>query len=792
MSQIGQFRLARGLTALVLAAVLLLPAAAAAQQPSVEPVPPRPCAFDCWWPVGSVARLEALEAEIEVAEGVMVARYHFSLSNPASERGDNLGPGAEGRIVFPVPRGSSVTDLVLSGGPQTLEGRVLDAGEATRIYEDIVRRLIDPALLRSLGDDLYEVRAFPVPAGERRAVSFTVTTPLLAEDGRALVEVPWSRMSPRPASAAVSVDVDVPWEVRSAIAPGFALDVERIRSGRLDISWESAEGWTGATNFRLHLTGGEGLVDARLLAHRLAGEDGYFALLFAPVVEVDEVVPRDVVIVLDTSGSMEGEKMAQATEAAAYVLDHLGAEDRFATVSFARSVRTFRPGLSPARDARAGIRYVRELDAGGGTNISGAIERALSLLDGERPGAVIFLTDGLPTAGIEDPSGIMDIAERAASGRVQLFAFGVGFDVDTVLLDALSSRFAGSSHYVTPDERVDTEVQRLFERVSTPVLTDVEITIEGVDTWNLAPAEIASIFAGSQALLTGRYEGSGLATVVVRGNSVAGPERFEYEVEFPRRDGDDPAVAQIWAQRRVADLLTELRIEGSCESLVEEIVEIATRFGIVTPFTAYLAEEPELVFRPQEAARAVGDAVAAAPASGQSAVAGAADLESLREGKFELGGGDRNAARVVGAHSYFNVDGAWVRDGMEPGDEAPEVLVGSPAFAALLEAAPELAAAAALGPRVIVLGPDGPVTIVWPETESGRSVLPDLPRTSGSPGGTVWPAATASPATTSPVTERAQHASGGGGFVPLAVGGTVVLGVGAGAIAARRWMRGAA
>ncbi|MDA1061490.1 MAG: VWA domain-containing protein, partial [Chloroflexi bacterium] len=628
MPHIRQSGLARSLATLALLTSLLLPTAVGAQERlPIEPVPPRPCQLDCWWPVSSVAQLDALDAEIEVGDGVMVARYRFHLSNPQPAGRKDFGPGAEGRIVFPVPPGSSVTDLVLSGGPETLEGRVLDADEATRIYEDIVRRLIDPALLRSLADDLYEVRAFPVPAGEQRQVSFTVTTPLLAEDDQALVEVPWSRMSPRPASAFIAVDVNVPWEVRSALAPGFDLDVERIRSGRLDISWESGADWTAAANFRLYLGGGEGLVDARLLAHRLDGEDGYFALLFAPVVEVDAVVPRDVVIVLDTSGSMEGEKMEQAAAAATYILEHLGADDRFAVVSFARSVRTFGAGLNPAREARAGVGYVHDLAAGGGTNISGALERALELLDGERPGAVVFLTDGLPTAGIEDPAGILRIAELAASERVQLFAFGVGYDVDTVLLDALSARFVGSSHYVTPDERIDTEVQRLFERVSTPVLTDVEISIEAnggnsgggesVETWDLAPAQIPGIFAGSQALLTGRYEGSGAATVVVRGNSVLGPERLEYEVVFPRRDGDVPAIAQIWAQRRVADLLTELRIVGRRDSLVEEIVEIATRFGIVTPFTAYLAEEPELAFRPGEAARAVDDAAAAAPASGQ-------------------------------------------------------------------------------------------------------------------------------------------------------------------------------
>ena len=697
-----------------LAALLLVPSAAVAQEPDhLPPIEPIPPCLECWWPQGSVALLDAIDAEIEVVDGSTIARYRFHLSNPMPVTRDVWGPPAEGRIVFPVPAGSSVTDLLLSGGPETLEGRLLDAEDATRIYEDIVRRMIDPALLRSLGDDLYEVRAFPVPPGEKRQVSFTVTTPLLAEGDQAVVEVPWSRMSPRPADATVSVDVDVPWEVRSALAPGFELDTERIDSGRLEASWESTDGWVPDANFRLYLAGGEGLVDTRLLAHRVRGEDGYFALLFAPVVELDSVLPRDVVIVLDTSGSMEGEKMEQAIEAAVYVLEHLGAEDRFAIVDFSRRVRTFRDEMSPAADAAEGIDYVRDLAAGGNTNISGALDRGLSFLDGERPGTVIFLTDGLPTVGIDTTDGILEVAEEAAAERTQLFAFGVGYDVDTVLLDALSTRFVGSSHYVTPDERIDTEVQRLYEQVSTPVLTDVAIGIEGIDTWDLAPVEIAGIFAGNQALLTGRYDGSGEANVVVTGNSAMGPEEFTYVVEFPERDGSDPTVAQLWAQRRVADLLTELRIEGPRDSLVEEIVDVATRFGIVTPYTAYLAEEPDMAFHREAAWQAVDEA-AAAPASGADAVGGASALEELREGELRLGG---RTARVLGAHSYYLVEGTWTRDDYEPGTDAPEVEVGSDAFTALIADDPEIAEAAALCERVIVRGPDGWVTIVWPDAE---------------------------------------------------------------------------
>ena len=223
-----------------------------------------------------------------------------------------------------------------------------------------MRRLIDPALLRSLEGDLYEVRAFPVPAGEQRQVSFTVTTPLLAEGEQAIVEVPWSRMSPAPGSGQVSVDVDVPWEVRSALAPGFDLDEERSGEGDLGIGWESpSTGRLTPTSVSTSV-GGEGLIDTRLLPYRESGEDGYFSLLFAPVVDLDESVARDVVLVLDRSGSMEGEKMEQAISAAEYVLDNLGDDDRFGGGRLLPLRPHLRRRAALRGDAEAGIDYVRE------------------------------------------------------------------------------------------------------------------------------------------------------------------------------------------------------------------------------------------------------------------------------------------------------------------------------------------------------------------------------------------------------------------------------------------------
>ena len=661
------------------------------------------------------ARLDSLNVDLNVRDGAAVAQYRLDLSNP----GDVL---AEGRIVVPVPPGSAVSDLVLSGGPETLEGRILDSGDAARIYQDIVRRLIDPALLQSISDTLYEVRAFPVPAGEERSVSFRVTTPLTAEGDQVLVSVPWSRMSPRPAGAVVNIDVDVSWEVRAAVAPTYSLASLRDSDGNLALSWESDATWSPATDFTLYLSGGEGLLSTQLLTYRPVDEDGYFALLFAPETQPTARIDRDVILVMDVSGSMEGDKLAQAKDAAQFILERLGEGDRFGIVSFSRSVTVFGEGLERAAQAGAGIAHVDALLAGGGTNIAGALGTALELAGGQRPTTVVFLTDGLATVGPEDAESILAIAQGSAESRTQIFSFGVGFDVDTILLDALARDFLGSSHYVTPDERIDAEVGRLFERIATPILTDVEVSFDGGDVSNLGPERLTGIFAGTQVLLTGRYGRAGDATVTVRGETSAGAESFRYEVTFPERDFADPTVAQLWAQQRVADLLTELRIEGARDSLIAEIVAIATRFGIVTPFTSYLAEEPELAFSEEEAEESVADQAAAAPASGEQAVESASDLEALREGDLRLGA---ELVRVVGDRSFVFTNGAWTETGYD-GERVEEHLVGSEEFARLLAADPGLAAVATLGPVVIARVDGSFVSIRWPlADEVGEIVVPD-------------------------------------------------------------------
>ena len=721
------------LVAAIVLAAQALPSPAAAQRP-----PPLPC-FDCWWAGPSDARLTRADASVDVEDGRYRTSWTLTFAHPADLDGggdvDTRFPLAEGRVIVPLPTGSVVTDLTLGDGTQTLEGRLLDADDASRIYEEIVRRLIDPALLRSLGDDLYEIKAFPVPRGETRTVTYIVTTPLTAEGGQVVIEAPWSRMSPRPAAASLSAEIDVPWEVRSAIAPGHVPAVVREGSGQLSVSWESPDGWTAERDFRLHLAGGEGLVDARLLAHRSAtdgDEDGYFALLLAPALETSERVARDIVIVLDRSGSMQGEKIVQARTAATRILDRLGAGDRFGIVSFASDVSSFEGMLQPASAAEEGRAWIRRIDAAGLTNISGALAEAMDLLPGDRPSTIVFLTDGLPTAGVEHTDGIVSVATGAAPDHVQLFAFGVGYDVDAVLLDALTTRFTGSSHYVTPDERIDTEVGLLSERISSPVLLGTALSFELPEGASeptvsaLAPVSLGGIFAGEQTLITGRYQGSGAVTAVLTGTAADGEQSFSYELSLPESN-DDSGVALLWAQRRIADLLTELRVEGQREGLIEEIIAIANRFGIVTPYTSYLAEEPDFVFNEPAAMDAMADD-AAAPSSGRAAVDAAEAVAELEEGETEHTTPD--AARLVGTRTYYLTsyldEDTWIEEGFDrSGPEPEELLLDIARLTQLQSDDPHLVAASAIGSRVIALGADGWVLLRWPDatvpTDSGTT-----------------------------------------------------------------------
>ncbi|MCJ7726767.1 MAG: VWA domain-containing protein, partial [Acidimicrobiia bacterium] len=416
------------------------------------------------------------------------------------------------------------------------------------------------------------------------------------------------------------------------------------------------------------------------------------------------------ILVIDRSGSMEGEKFRQAQDAAVFVLDNLNDGDRFAVISFSTGTDSYRDRLRPADEAASAIDWIESLSPAGSTNIDLALSDAFAVAGVERPTYVLFLTDGLPTEGEIDTDDILSNAAEAATGNIRVFAFGVGYDVDTILLDGLAEQHQGTTDYVTPDETIDETVSGLYRKLSNPVLTDVEIDFGDIGVYDLYPGSLPDLFSGEQLVLAGRYREGGTTDIVLRGLVGDEMRTFSYEARTFASQGGMDAIPRLWATRKIGNLLRDLRIEGVEEETISQIVELSIRYGIVTPYTSYLVTE-DAPFGAAERDRLSEDAYASAASttaapSGEDAVAAAEAAEELRdaEGAAAPVSGYRDLIRVAGSRTFRWSEGSWVDTSFDPASMNPiSVPFLSDGYFALAATDPGLADALSVGQSVIVV-----------------------------------------------------------------------------------------
>ncbi len=342
-------------------------------------------------------------------------------------------------------------------------------------------------------------------------------------------------------------------------------------------------------------TGGFG---GGLLTGQRNGQD-HFLFLFSPEAETQpgDYLPKDVVFVLDRSGSMGGDKIDQAHDALSSILGQLGTDDRFSIVGFDDQLSILSQTLLPVEpdslsDAR---RFAATLTARGNTDLAAALQAGLDILArSERrdaPQIVVFMTDGLPTAGVTDEAEIVRLA-GTTNGRLEvparLHVFGVGYDVNTHLLDRLAADNGGTVTYVQPGENLEAILTGFYAQIANPVLTDLQIEFEGLEAVDLYPQTLPDLFQGSSLLLTGRYQATEqVVRATVRGR--AGGQMREYAYRFDlSQAGVHDFVPRLWATRRVGALLDRVRVEGESEALVAEIRELGLSYGLVTPYTTFV------------------------------------------------------------------------------------------------------------------------------------------------------------------------------------------------------------
>src|ERR1044071_6036720 len=511
----------------------------------------------------------------------------------------------EGTYLFPIPESASIAEFAIWDGDRRLVGEVRTREEARRIYAEVVRRQRDPGLLEYAGKDLFQASIFPIPPHSDKKLEITYTQVVHAEGGTVSYRYPLGtgRQLTKIGTVAGRIEVEGREPVRNVYSPTHAIDVKRSSDRRSLVSFESEKG-KDPQDFQLFYTISKEGFGLTLLTHREAGKHGYFLLMISPKDDwsEQEYSAKDVVFVVDTSGSMAEEgKIEKARAALLYGVRILRPQDRFNIISFAGEEHLMEAGLIPADDkGRArGEAFVKALKPVGGTNINQSLLASLrqfSETDRERPKMLVFMTDGLPTVDETNVPKILDNVRKASRPGVRLFTFGVGYDVNTALLDKLASENGGVADYVEPKEDLEVKVSNFFSKVNYPVLTDLQLDMGGAQTDLVYPRGVPDLFRGSQVTLIGRYSNEAdLKSIQLKltGRASGLSRTYTYtNLSFPLRSDANEYLPRLWATRRVGWLMQQVRSNGEQKELRDEIVDLGTRYGIVTPYTSYLALEP--------------------------------------------------------------------------------------------------------------------------------------------------------------------------------------------------------
>jgi len=667
----------------------------------------------------------------------------------------------EATYIFPLPEDAAISDFAMYVDGERLEGRILDKEKARAIYEDIVRRRQDPALLEYVGRNMFQAQVFPIPAHSERRIQIAYTQVLSQDSGlvRFVYPLNTEKFSPRPLEeVTISVDVRSQAPIRAVYSPSHDIAISRQSETHVTASYEASD-VTPTTDFELFYSLSSEDIGASLITYRQGGEDGFFLLLVAPKADFgrQEVVAKDVMMVVDVSGSMAGEKLEQAQEAVQFILDHLNPDDRFNILAFSTGVDLYASTLQSAGRADDAEDFVRGLTAMGGTNINDALLQALGKLPGERPEIIVFLTDGLPTVGVQEAGPIIVNVREAAGPTVRLFAFGVGDDVNTVLLDSIAQENRGASDYVRPGEDIAQTVSGFYEKVSTPVLTDISLDFGDINVLDVYPQPLPDLFAGSQLVVVGRYRGEGTVTLGLSGVANGEEQTFSYGGQvFPAESREMDFLPRLWATRKIGYLLNQIRLYGTEQELVDEIVDLSLRYGVMTPYTSFLVEEDEIeIFSEEGREKAASDLgrdlpATFAPASGADAVEGAVTIEEYRQAEAVAGSGSASA-KVVGEKTFVQRDDAWIDSRYQEGMDITKIGFGSDNYYELLGQRPDWGPYFALGEHVIFVV-DGQAYEVaegdYPPVEApsnpdvpdpvGPNPEPMLPAAIRSDGGTNW------------------------------------------------------
>jgi len=683
----------------LLACLVLLPASVRAQGVLIDETKDRVVALprpDIWsgprprplpQPVASY-KIKSLDIRANVTDQVAKVQLTQSFVNTGSVQ-------MEVSFLFPLPYDGAIDRMTFLVDGKEYEAKLLDAKQARSTYEAIVRRNQDPALLEWMGTGMFKTSVFPVPPGAERKVTLSYTQLCRKDQGLTDFVFPLStaKYTSKPVETVnVNLSINSASPIKNVYSPSHQVEIKRPDNNRATVSYTGKDE-VPAGDFRLVFDTGSKEVGTSVITYRPEGsEDGYLLLLASPEIKAagETPQPKTVVIVVDRSGSMSGEKIEQAKGAVRFVLNNLRDGDLFNIVTYDSVVESFKSELQRYNDQtrKQALAFVEDIYAGGSTNISGALKSALTqLTDKDRPSYVIFLTDGLPTTGETNEAKIVVGAKEQNQVRARVMAFGVGYDVNSRLLDKLVSQNHGQSEYVRPKENIETRVASLYRKIRSPMMTDVEITFDvegatpeqGTIVNRVYPAGTIDLFTGQQLVLVARYKRAGDAKVTLRGKVLGQEQTLDFPAKLAESSADDTYafVEKLWATRRVGELIDEMDLVGRNEELVKELVTLSMRHGILTPYTSFFADDGvslgDVAGNVRRAGRQLEALEQAAGESGFAQRAGKAEFKNAAKapaadafGGVQLREADKDRSRVVhtvrnvGNKTFYYRDNRWV------------------------------------------------------------------------------------------------------------------------------------
>lgn len=532
--------------------------------------------------------------------------------NVKQEFENSFAQAIEAVYTFPLSHGGAVDQMTMTVGTRVIRGKIMKREEARQVYEAAKDAGQTASLLDQERPNIFTQAVANIMPGEKVTIDISYVETLKYEDGVYEFVYPMT-VAPRyiPGSVTDAAKIAAPvaptragHDISIDVNLNAGVPIEEVRSTSHDIQQLN----NSPSNVKVSLRGekvipnkdfilrydvsGKRIEDA-VLAHR-DERGGFFTLVLQPPDKftTEDRTPKEIVFVLDTSGSMSGFPIEKAKEAMKLSLDGLYPEDTFNLITFAGDTHVLFEEPVPATQANLekAQAFLESRSGSGGTEMMTAIRASLDPSDSkEHLRIVCFMTDGV--VGNDDEI----VAEIKKHPKARVFSFGIGSSVNRSLLDKMAEAGKGEVEYVALEDDGSKAAKRFFERVRTPLLTDLSIDWNGMPVADLHPNKLSDLFSAKPVIVNGRFTKGATGTIKLRGKVAGQDYSRDIAISLPEAESANDVLATLWARRRVDEISSEALTSKNAAELNKQITNIGLEFGIMTSFTSFVAVEDRVV-----------------------------------------------------------------------------------------------------------------------------------------------------------------------------------------------------